>query len=57
MTEEDIIHYLLSFGIVAEPFKRCYGAQGFGNSIYIMDPEGNTVELCPKKGKLRNKYY
>jgi len=24
---------------------RRYGAEGFGLSIYITDPEGNTVEL------------
>ena len=29
----------------AGPFERRYGADGFGPSIYIEDPEGNTVEL------------
>jgi glyoxylase I family protein len=45
MPEEEISRHLLSFGLTVEPFSRRYGAQGFGNSIYINDPEGNTVEL------------
>lgn len=45
MPEEEISRHLLSFGLVFEPFARRYGAQGFGNSIYIKDPEGNTVEI------------
>ncbi|HEY7865974.1 MAG TPA: VOC family protein [Psychromonas sp.] len=45
MPEEEIIRHLLSFGLKVEPFARRYGAQGFGNSLYIKDPEGNTVEL------------
>ncbi len=43
--EEDISNYLASQGIEVSPFERRYGAQGFGNSIYLSDPEGNTVEL------------
>ncbi|MGB5444504.1 MAG: VOC family protein, partial [Psychromonas sp.] len=45
ISEEEITRYLLSFAIVVQPFSRRYGAQGFGNSTYIKDPEGNTVEL------------
>jgi catechol-2,3-dioxygenase len=45
LPEEAIIHYLASHGISAGPFEQRYGAQGFGNSIYLQDPEGNTVEL------------
>ncbi|HEY5715100.1 MAG TPA: VOC family protein [Psychromonas sp.] len=45
MQEEEISRYLLSFAIAVEPFAQRYGAQGVGNSIYIKDPEGNTVEL------------
>ena len=25
--------------------RRRYGAEGYGSSIYITDPDGNTVEL------------
>jgi len=32
-------------GVEAGPVERRYGAEGFGPSIYIQDPEGNTVEL------------
>jgi catechol 2,3-dioxygenase-like lactoylglutathione lyase family enzyme len=45
LPEEEIIRYLASHGIAAGPFARRYGAQGFGNSVYLQDPEGNTVEL------------
>ena len=37
--------HLNSFGIETGDFIKRYGAQGFGNSIYILDPDGNTVEL------------
>ena len=43
--EEEIRSYLASQGVETGPFERRYGAQGFGNSIYLRDPEGNTVEL------------
>ena len=33
-----------SVEIVGEPAVR-YGARGIGNSIYVRDPEGNTIEL------------
>jgi catechol-2,3-dioxygenase len=37
--------HLSRHGIEAGPVERRYGAEGFGPSIYIQDPEGNTVEL------------
>ena len=43
--EEDISRYLASHGIEAGAFERRYGAQGYGNSVYLRDPQGNTVEL------------
>ena len=43
--EEEISRYLASHGIEVEPFARRYGAQGYGNSVYLRDPDGNTVEL------------
>ena len=43
--ETHLRNYLASHGIQTEPAKTRYGAQGFGPSIYLKDPEGNTVEL------------
>jgi catechol 2,3-dioxygenase-like lactoylglutathione lyase family enzyme len=43
--ESDLEEWLRSNGIEAGPFEIRYGAQGFGPSIYIQDPDGNTVEL------------
>ncbi len=37
--------HLLSHGIEAGEVGRRYGAQGNGPSIYLLDPDGNTVEL------------
>ena len=43
--EQEIINYLQKNGIEVGKFASRYGAQGEGNSIYIQDPEGNSVEL------------
>lgn len=43
--EEEISRYLASHGIEAGSFERRYGAQGYGNSVYLRDPDGNVVEL------------
>ncbi len=43
--EAYIISYLNSNGIDTGKFSERYGAQGYGNSIYISDPDENTVEL------------
>jgi|TARA_B110000977_G_scaffold135090_1_gene171876 catechol 2,3-dioxygenase-like lactoylglutathione lyase family enzyme len=45
ISEHDMTQHLNSFGIETGDFIKRYGAQGFGNSIYILDPDGNTVEL------------
>ena len=45
ISEQSIKQHLLKFGINEGDFERRYGAQGYGQSIYIKDPEGNTVEL------------
>lgn len=45
MDEEGLCAWLESHEISAGKFERRYGAEGFGNSIYITDPDGNTVEL------------
>jgi len=36
---------LEAHGIAVEEPKRRFGAEGYGYSIYLMDPEGNRVEL------------
>lgn len=43
--EEQLQNYLASKGIRTGEFEERYGAEGFGRSIYINDPEGNVVEL------------
>lgn len=45
VAEEDLTSYLQSRGVNVPSFSKRYGAQGYGNSIYIKDPEGNTVGL------------
>jgi catechol 2,3-dioxygenase-like lactoylglutathione lyase family enzyme len=37
--------YLAEHGIESEPAETRYGADGYGPSIYIADPDGNIVEL------------
>lgn len=43
--EQDIINYLQKSEVEVGVFESRFGAQGEGNSIYIKDPEGNSVEL------------
>jgi glyoxylase I family protein len=42
----DVIAYFRTLGIevIGEPQAR-YGARGFGDSIYVRDPDGNVIEL------------
>jgi len=42
---EAILAHLAAHGIAQARISTRYGAQGFGPSIYIADPEGNTIEL------------
>lgn len=37
--------YFQNQGITAGPVESRYGAEGQGPSIYIQDPEGNTIEI------------
>jgi len=43
--EQQLLDWLVEKGIEVSEFARRYGANGFGRSIYIQDPDGNTVEL------------
>jgi catechol 2,3-dioxygenase-like lactoylglutathione lyase family enzyme len=43
--EHGIRTYLERAGIATEPAASRYGAEGDGPSIYVQDPEGNTIEL------------
>ena len=43
--EAQLLNYLSHHGIAAEPRVERYGAQGMGPSLYIVDPDGNVVEL------------
>ena len=40
-----IRNHLSAHGVHAGPVESRYGAEGEGPSIYLQDPEGNTVEL------------
>lgn len=43
--EAAIRERLSTLGVDAGPTEQRYGAEGHGPSIYIRDPDGNTVEL------------
>ena len=43
--EAAIRAHLQAFGVEAGPLESRFGAEGSGPSIYLADPEGNTVEL------------
>lgn len=46
--EAALVDYFKKLGINASKAEIRYGAEGYGSSIYIQDPDGNRVEL---KGK------
>jgi catechol 2,3-dioxygenase-like lactoylglutathione lyase family enzyme len=45
VSEQELSRWLRQHGIEAGPFQTRYGADGFGPSVYITDPDGNTIEL------------
>ena len=44
-TQEEVQAWLRARGIDGGEWETRYGALGYGPSVYIRDPEGNTVEL------------
>lgn len=48
-SEAELVAYLQGFGVDCSDFSERYGAQGFGRSLYIQDPDGNSVELRANK--------
>ncbi len=48
--ETAIRRHLAARGIGAGPTQTRYGAEGDGPSIYLQDPDGNTVELRGSRG-------
>ncbi|MBR9884169.1 MAG: VOC family protein [Oceanospirillales bacterium] len=45
ISEQALGDYLKSAGVAMSSFEERYGVEGFGQSVYIQDPDGNTVEL------------
>ena len=45
MDEHELSQYLVNHGIDHQPAQKRYGATGFGQSVYIEDPQGNVIEL------------
>lgn len=43
--QDAIVAHLKQHGVAVGDIKRRFGAEGNGISIYLSDPEGNTVEL------------
>ena len=47
-----IVAHLKKLGVAVGDIRNRFGAEGNGTSIYLTDPEGNTVELKgPSDGK------
>jgi len=49
LSQEDLLKHLKSYYMDHTDFAIRYGAEGFGESLYIQDPEGNTIELRNQK--------
>jgi glyoxylase I family protein len=50
--QDAIVAHLKKHGVAVGDIRNRFGAEGNGTSIYLVDPEGNTVELKgPSDGK------
>tara|TARA_R110002111_G_scaffold44827_1_gene81424 strand:+ start:515 stop:922 length:408 start_codon:yes stop_codon:yes gene_type:complete len=45
ISEADIRAHLEPLGVTVGEFAQRYGAEGYGLSVYLEDPDGNVVEL------------
>ena len=52
---ERVRAWLRNSGIDAGDFETRYGAAGFGESVYIEDPDGNVIELRAAATQLRGR--
>ena len=53
LAEKCIRQHLERHGVEVGDFSNRYGAEGFGESIYLNDPDGNVVELRSEQGDSR----
>jgi catechol-2,3-dioxygenase len=53
ITEEDLTSWLESHNVEVGDFQVRYGAEAFGSSVYIRDPDNNIVEL--RLGRFRER--
>ena len=53
ITEEDLTQWLESHDVEVGDFQVRYGAEAFGSSVYIRDPDNNIVEL--RLGRFRER--
>ncbi|KXF82581.1 VOC family protein [Enterovibrio coralii] len=51
ISDESLLAHLKKWDVETSDFAERYGAEGFGRSLYIKDPDGNTVELKYAKQK------
>ncbi|TKB43850.1 VOC family protein [Thalassotalea mangrovi] len=47
--DDDLLTWFADHGIECSDIHDNYGAQGFGESVYIKDPLGNTIEIKTMK--------
>jgi catechol 2,3-dioxygenase-like lactoylglutathione lyase family enzyme len=53
ISEDDLRNWLESHGVEVGDFEVRYGAEAFGSSVYIRDPDNNIVEL--RLGRFRER--